>query len=200
MSNWLVYDDFVDLVRNHHHNGFTGLITGVSDSQHSFQIGFRNGQIILLTYRILKGSAALEKLAKIERAKISEHPNTEVPITNSEIPETSAILSRLTMKPEGEAHEITDVTISEPNIKPRDVEISESSTPSSQQTAPDSNQIKKIKAAAVHHFGPIGAMVCEENLTESNLSKYDTNTLLRRIAEEVGANSSDTQAFLSSAS
>lgn len=32
MSNWICYDEFVDLVRNHHHNAFSGLITGVSEA------------------------------------------------------------------------------------------------------------------------------------------------------------------------
>jgi len=200
LSNWLAYDDFIDLVRNHHHDGFTGLITGVSDSQHSFQIGFRSGQVVLLTYRILKGSAALEKLAQIERAKISEHPNTEVPVTHSELPETSSILSRLTMESEEDKHQITNVIIPESNSEPATVAASASSPSSNAQTALDKNQIKKIKNAANHLFGPIGAMVCEEHLSASNLSNYDLDTLLRGIAEEVGANSSDTQAFLISAS
>ncbi len=33
MSNWICYGEFVDLVRNHHHNNaFSGLINGVSDT------------------------------------------------------------------------------------------------------------------------------------------------------------------------
>ena len=51
MSNWILYDDFVDLVRNHHHDGFSGLITGVSEVKHSFQIGFDKGEIVLLNYQ-----------------------------------------------------------------------------------------------------------------------------------------------------
>jgi hypothetical protein len=200
LSNWLAYDDFVDLVRNHHHDAFTGLITGVSDSKHSFQIGFRAGQVVLLTYRILKGSAALEKLVQIDRAKITEHPNTEVPSTNSELPETSSILSRLTMESEEEKHEITDVVIPSSDVETTAVDITAPVVPSNPQTTLDNNQIKKIKTAAIHHFGPIGAMVCEEYLSTSNLSNNDLGTLLRRIAEEVGASSSDTQAFLISAS
>lgn len=45
MSNWVLYDDFVDLVRNHHHNAFSGLITGVSDTRHSFQVEFDHGEV-----------------------------------------------------------------------------------------------------------------------------------------------------------
>ena len=197
MSNWLVYDDFVDLVRNHHHDGFTGLITGVSDSQHSFQIGFRAGQVILLTYRILKGSAALEKLILIDRAKITEHANTEVPASNVELPETSAILSRLTLEDKrdmtGGIHQKRRAAITAAN-RPA------ARNASAARTRLDKSQIKTIKAAAVHHFGPIGAMVCEELLSDANLSNNNLDTLLQGIADEVGADNSDTQAFLDSAS
>jgi hypothetical protein len=197
LSNWLAYDDFVDLVRNHHHDGFSGLITGVSDNQHSFQIGFRAGQVVLLTYRILKGSAALEKLIQIDRAKITEHPNTEIPTSNTELPETSAILSRLTLE---DKQEITDAMMQGQGVASAVVERPAGMKSSAPQTALDNNQIKIIKTAAVHHFGPIGAMVCEEFLSDANLSNNDLNTLLRRIAEEVGADNSDTSAFLNSAS
>lgn len=197
MSNWLAYDEFVDLVRHHHHDGFTGLITGVSDNQHSFQVGFRGGQVISLSYRILKGSAALEKLIQIDRAKITEHPNTEVPASNAELPETSAILSRLTLE---DNQEITDAMIQGLGATSASVKKSAETMSSAPKTTLDNDQIKTIKSAAVHHFGPIGAMVCEEFLSDTNLSNYDLKTLLRRIAEEVGADNSDTRAFLNSAS
>jgi len=205
VSNWLAYEGFVDLVRNHHHNGFTGLITGVSDDQHSFQIGFQEGNVVLLTYRILKGSPALEKLAQINRAKITEHPTTEVPVSQIELPDTSSILSRLTIQTNDETlSDITDI----PEIRqPEGLDAASASASagidqkiSTPQKPPDSNQINAIKSAAIHHFGPIGAMVCEEHLSSSNLSMIDIGTLLHRIAEEVGANDADTQAFLSSVS
>ena len=207
MSNWLPYDSFVDLVRNHHHNGFTGLITGVSDDQHSFQIGFHDGNVILLTYRILKGSPALEKLTQINRAKITEHPTTEVPVSQIELPDTSSILSRLTIQTNDETQpEIANIIPDVP--QPEGMAAVQAATPtasheqkkSAPQKPPDSNRINAIKSAAIHHFGPIGAMVCEEYLSSSNLSNIDLSTLLHRIAEEVGANDADTQAFLESAS
>ncbi len=205
MSNWLPYEGFVDLVRNHHHDGFTGLITGVSDDQHSFQIGFQEGRVVLLTYRILKGAPALEKLTQINRAKITEHPTTQVPVSQVELPDTSSILSRLTIQANDETlHDITVI----PEIRPSEgiaAAPASASTGTSQkistpQKPPDSNRINAIKSAAIHHFGPIGAMVCEEYFSSSNLSNIDIVTLLHRIAEEVGANEADTQAFLKSVS
>ena len=95
MSRWLQHDEFLDMVINYHHDDFTGLITGIDDSQHSFQIGFKGGQIILLTYRISKRSAALDKIAEIERAKITEHPTMDIPGSREELPTTSDILSCL---------------------------------------------------------------------------------------------------------
>jgi len=96
VSNWIIYDDFVDLVRRHHHNAFSGLITGMSDSRHSFQIGFDRGEIVLLTYRIKKGLPALQDITQIERAKITEHPNSDIQETAAGGPDTSVILSQLT--------------------------------------------------------------------------------------------------------
>jgi len=197
LSNWLAYDELVDLVRNYHHDGFTGLITGVSDNQHSFHIGFRSGQIVSLSYRILKGSAALEKMIQIDRAKVTELPNTQVPTSNADLPETSVILSRLTLE---ENQEITDTMIQDRIVASTDVKQPAATKSSAPQMTLDDSQIKTIKSAAVHHFGPIGAMVCEEFLSDAYLSNYDLDTLLRRIAEEVGANNSDTRAFLNSVS
>jgi hypothetical protein len=199
VSNWLAYDDFVDRVRNHHHDGFTGLITGISDSQHSFQIGFRAGQVVLLNYRIFKGAAALEKLIQISRVKISEHPNTDIPATSTVLPETSAILSRLTMESTEDKQNNADLTIPQ-SAETSSAAPSATAASSAQQPALDIRQMNAIKAAAIHHFGPIGAIVCEEFLSAPNVSNIEITTLLRRIAEAVDADSSDTQAFINSAS
>ncbi len=108
MTNWILYDDFVELVRNHHLNAFSGLITGVSDSSHSFQIGFDHGDIVLLTYRIKKGNAALQLITQIVRAKISEHPGRNIQNTGSDVPDTSSVLSQLTA---ATLNETTSITI-----------------------------------------------------------------------------------------
>jgi hypothetical protein len=108
MANWIVYDDFVELVRNHHLDAFSGLITGVSDSNHSFQIGFDRGDIVLLSYRIKKGNAALQLIACIERAKISEHPGRSIQNTGSDVLDTSDVLSQLTAST---LNETTNITI-----------------------------------------------------------------------------------------
>ena len=96
MSNWILYDDFVDLVKNLHNNAFSGLITGVSDDNHSFQIGFDQGAIILLTYRIKKGLAALQLITQIERARITEHPNSDIHEAAGEDLDTHEVLGQLT--------------------------------------------------------------------------------------------------------
>jgi len=207
VSSWLPYDSFVDVVRNHHHDGFTGLITGVSDDQHSFQIGFQNGNIVLLTYRILKGEPALNKLVQIKRAKITEHPTTEVPVSQIDLPDTSSMLSRLTIQTDDETDsDITNIIPDMPAQAEAAANPAIESIPQADQKispsrpAPDSNRLNAIKSAAIHHFGPIGAMVCEEYLSSANLSNVDLGTLLYRIADEVGANDADTQAFLKSVS
>ena len=107
MSNWILYDDFVELVKNHHLNAFSGLITGVSDSNHSFQIGFDHGDIVLLTYRIKKGNAALQLITQIVRAKISEHPGRNIQNTGSDVLDTSSVLLQLTANTLAETTNIT---------------------------------------------------------------------------------------------
>ncbi len=108
MTNWILYDDFVDRVRNHHFNAFSGLITGVSDSNHSFQIGFDHGDIVLLSYRIKKGHAALTMITQIVRAKIIEHPGRNLQNTGSDVLDTSSVLSQLTANT---LNETTNITI-----------------------------------------------------------------------------------------
>lgn len=108
MTNWILYDDFVELVRNHHLNAFSGLITGVSDSNHSFQIGFDHGDIVLLSYRITKGNAALSMITQIVRAKITEHPGRNLQNTCSDVLDTGSLLSQLTA---ATLNETTNITI-----------------------------------------------------------------------------------------
>ncbi len=188
MSNWLLYNEFIDLVRHHHHDSFTGLITGISDTKHSFQIGFNHGNIILLSYRVLKGSAALDEIALINRAKITQHPTTENPGLQPDLPSTSDILTRLTSVPSDTETDLSHITVPPPK---RDNYASTSG-------AADSRLRKIIEAAAVHHFGPIGVMVCEEHLTHTAINEADFETLMLRIAADVGASETDVQAFVDS--
>ncbi len=184
MSSWLLYDEFVDLVRRHHSDGFSGLITGVSDTRHSFQIGFDRGEIVLLNYRIKKGAAALELITRIERAKITEHPTTETPEVSGDVPDTSTVLSQLTANTlDQTGTTVTDISdVSEPRE-----EIARTAS------APvDARMRKIIETAAIHHFGPIGAMVCEEHLSGAN---PDLRAAMLGIAADVGASESDTRAF-----
>ncbi len=189
MSNWILYDDFVDSVRNHHNNAFSGLITGVSDNNHSFQIGFDRGKIVLLTYRIKKGMAALQLITQIERAKITEHPGSDIQETASEALDTSAVLSQLTANTLDET--ITTVTdINDVPAPPR-------TSISSSLRSVDARLKRIIENAAVHHFGPIGAMVCEEHLANP---QGDVRAIMLNIAQDVGASDSDTRAFFQSVS
>lgn len=199
MATWIKYDQFVDLVRNHHHDNFSGLITGVTDDGHSFQVGFMNGDVVLLSYRILRGQQALEKIAQIKKARITQHHTpdiTNITIPQANLPDISTILSRLTTNLEEENKPDISVLIpaehqQQQADKPR---ISNTSV----QQKPDSAKLANIKSAAIHHFGPIGAMVCDEYLSDSNLSSIELPVLLDRIVEDVGASDKDSQAFLHS--
>ncbi len=189
MSNWILYDDFVDLVRNHHHNAFSGLITGVSDARHSFQIGFDNGEIVLLTYRIKKGMAALQLITQIERAKISEHPNSDIHESAGQVPNTSTVLSQLT------ANTLDDTSTT--NIQDIPSPRRARRTQGVETVKIDARLKQIIETAAVHHFGPIGALVCEEHLHDTN---GDVRAIMLGIAQDVGASDADTRAFFQSIS
>lgn len=187
MSNWILYDDFVDMVRNHHHNEYSGLITGVSDRQHSFQVGFIEGEIVLLSYRIKKGMAALPLITQIERAKITEHPSDDMP-ESSEALDTSTVLSRLTSNTLDDTTTTTDIN---------DIPEPPSTSTTTTSRSVDSKLRKIIESAAIHHFGPIGAMVCEEHLANP---EEDVRRIMLKIAQDVGANEADTKAFFQSVS
>jgi hypothetical protein len=189
LSNWILYDDFVDLVRRHHHNAFSGLITGVSDTRHSFQVGFDHGEIVLLTYRIKKGLQALPLITQIERAKITEHPTTDIQDATGDALDTSTVLSQLT------AYTLDETTTLITDISDVPAPSQESQIPASSPV--DASTKKAIEAAAVHHFGPIGAMVCEEHLA---LPKGDIRAIALAIAQDVGASEVDTRAFFTSIS
>ena len=201
MTDWITYDQFVDLIRNHHHNGFSGLITGVNKSNHSFQVGFVRGNIVLLSYRIFRGRQALEKMAQMTKARITEHHTPDIDsitIPQPDLPDINTILSRLTTNLDDDFEpDLSEVVTAQ--TQSRDLERT-NITPTANQEIPDSDRLAAIKSAAIHHFGPIGAMVCEEHLSVSNLSSTELSVLLNRIAEDVGANDQDTRAFLLSVS
>lgn len=184
MSEWITYDQFVDLVRNHHHNSFTGLVTGVSDEQHAFKVGFHVGEIVLLTYRIKKGMPALDLLAQIKQAKITEYPTNNGQYTMENMPDTGAILSQLT------SNTLDDTTVTEISEVP---EMQKASESNSQRIDPVLR--KSIEVAAIHYFGPIGSLVCEELMQDY---RGDLRSLVFEIAQEVGANESDARAFFDS--
>jgi len=188
MSDWLVYDDIVDLVRSRHHDGYSGLLTGVTELQHSFQVGFDNGNIVLLSYRIRKGLAALQLISQIERAKISEYPVTAPVERSSDVPDTGTILSSLTSNTRDDTTSITEIS---------DVPSPQSMRKSGQSGTVDVKMIEIIEAAAIHHFGPIGAMVCAEYLHEA---RGDVRQLMLEIVNEVGASEADSRAFFESIS
>ena len=189
MSNWILYDDFVDLVRNLHDNAFSGLITGVSDDNHSFQIGFDQGAIILLTYRIKKGLAALQLITRIERAKITEHPNSDIHEAAGEDLDTMEVLGQLIANTLDETTTIITSITDVPTLP----QLGRPSDPSSV----DTKTKRLIQTAAVHHFGPIGAMVCDEHLDDP---RGDVRAIVFSIAQDVGASEADTEAFLQTVS
>lgn len=186
MNHWIAYQDFVELVRNHHGAGYSGLITGVSDQGHSFQVGFDHGRIALLSYRIKKGAAALELIAQIERARISEHPNSEFPAASGEVPETSRILSRL-IGAMGGAELVRPELSAVPEMPPSAI--------TSTARKIDKKLRQAIEAAAVHHFGPIGAIICAEHLDDCN---GDVRQVMLLIAQDAGLDEAEAQAFYQS--
>jgi hypothetical protein len=188
VSDWIVYDDLVDLVRERHHGGHSGLLTGVTELQHSFQIGFDKGNIVLLTYRVKKGLAALQLISQINRAKISEYPVSTVVGVSSDVPDTSTVLSRLTSNTLEDSTSITEIT---------EVPSPPSTNESGKPRTVDAKIKTIIEAAAVHHFGPIGAMVCEEHLVDA---RGDVRQIMLEIANDVGASEADTRAFFKSVS
>ena len=185
MSNWILYDDFVDQMRNLHDNAYSGLVTGVSDDNHSFQIGFDQGAIILLTYRIKKGLAALQLITQIERARITEHPNSDIHEAAGEDLDTQEVLGQLVANTLDETTTVITSITDVPTLPQNDGPAASSSV--------DKKLKQLIKTAAVHHFGPIGAMVCDEHLDHH---QGDVRAIVFSIAQEVGASEADTEAFL----
>ena len=194
MAQWINYEGLIDLIRNHHHDGFTGLITGLTDSQHSFQIGFSRGDIILMSYRVIKGTRAVGKIAEIDRAKVTVHPTVKIPNIVSELPKTSSILQQLTVSSSFDDETVLSVAI--PSNPTPEKRASQAKPVEGIAYDPDLN--KKIEESAIHFFGPIGAMVCEEKMESFNAETTNIRTLLQEIALEVGANEPDTQAFYQS--
>jgi hypothetical protein len=201
----LLYAELVELLRLHLRDGKSGLITGITEKQHSFQIGFEKGEIVFLSYRVLKSLAALERLLLVDSAKIVEHLGTSPPAQQFDLPDSSTIMSRLAMGKFGVASGETTAAA--------DAGVSPASQPGSAPSQPsqdtnqvlmssgvyakiDVSQIDAIKRSAVHTFGPFGAMMCDKHLTPSSLASADLRTILTRIAQDLGASDTDTKTFI----
>jgi hypothetical protein len=205
VNGTLSYAELVELLRLHLRDGISGLITGISDKQHSFQIGFEKGKIVFLSYRVLKSSAALEKILLIDSAKIVEHIGTSPPAHQFDLPDSSTIMSRLAMgkfavASGGETTAAADTGVSptpQPGSAPSSSEGSNQVLMSSGVYAKiDVSQIDAIKRSAIHTFGPFGAMMCDKHLTPSSLASADLRTILTRIAQDLGASDTDTKTFI----
>jgi len=184
VSDWIPYNEFVDLVCARHHSAYSGLITGISNQNHAFRIGYRDGEITLLRYRIKKGPEALRLISQIERVKITDHPNAQLPVNTGDVPDTNTILSQLTTRSLADTELSMDIT-----------DISELSDSSIGHNARSIDPVfrRRIEAAAVHYFGPIGAIVCAEHLDRSDT---DLQSILLGISQDVGASDTDTKHFL----
>jgi hypothetical protein len=200
----LSYAELVELLRLHLRDGKSGLITGITEKQHSFQIGFEKGEIVFLSYRVLKSLAALERLLLIDSAKVVEHLGTSPPAQQFDLPDSSTILSRLAMGKFAVASGETaaaDTAVS-PTPQPGSTPLPPSegsnqvSTSSGVYAKIDVSQIDSIKRSAVHTFGPFGAMMCDKHLTPSSLASADLRTILTRIAQDLGASDADTKTFI----
>lgn len=184
MSDWMRYDDIVERVNTCHLEAYSGLIIGVTNERHSFQIGFERGEIIMLTYRVKKGMDALRLITRIERARVAEHPNPDMPGGRDNSLVTGNVLARLAARTADDTTTITRLDEIPSGLDRTDI------------TVPgqlDARMRENIEKAARDHFGPIGAMICEERLDNP---EGDVRTILLSIAHEVGASDADTRAFL----
>lgn len=184
MSAWLSYEQFVERVKTRHLEAFTGLLTGVCESQHSFQIGFERGKIILLTCRLRKGMEALRLITRLTQVRIAEHPIPAMHAGRDDSINTQAVIEVLVARTADDTTTITRVDES-----PARFEQTELTIPG----LLDSRLRRAIEAAALNYFGPIGALLCEEQFEKPD---GDVRSIIISIAREVDASEDDTRAFL----
>jgi hypothetical protein len=184
MSEWMLYDDIVDRVKTCHLESYSGLIIGVTEGRHSFQIGFERGEIVFLTYRVKKGMEALGLISQIERARVAEHPLIDMPEGRDGSLDTTDIISRLVDRTADDT-----TTITRMDEIPATIDATDITVPGQL----DAKMRETIETAAREHFGPIGALICEDQLDNP---AGDVRTILLSIALEAGAGEADTRAFL----
>ncbi len=184
MSDWLSYEQLVERVKTRHVDAFTGLLTGVCEHQHSFQIGFERGRIILLTCRLRKGMEALRLITRLERARIAEHPIPAMHAGRDDSIDTETVIEVLVAKSADDTTTITRVDASAGRTEQTDLTI---------PGMLDARLRQAIEAAALNHFGPIGALLCEEQFENP---EGDVRSIIISIAREVDAGEDATRAFL----
>lgn len=184
MSGWMDYDAIVERVGSSHFEGYSGLIIGVTESRHSFQIGFERGEIILLTYRVKKGMDALRLITQVQRARVAEYPNSDMPGGHDNTLDTGTVIARLLARTDDDTTTITRLDHVQ-SVDKTDITI---------PGLLDAKIRKTIETAARNHFGPVGALICEQRLDNP---EGDVRSIVLSIAHEVGASEDDTRAFFS---
>jgi len=184
MSNWMLYDEIVECVNTCHLEAYSGLIIGVTESRHSFQIGFERGEIIILTYRVKKGLDALRLITQVERARVAEHPSSDMPVGRDKTLDTGTVIARLIARTADDTTTITRLDQVSGKIDDTDMTI---------PGQLDAKMRKTIQTAARDHFGPIGAQVCNQQLDNP---EGDVRSIVLSIAHEVGASEADIRAFI----
>ena len=127
---------------------------------------------------------ALRLITGLLRARIAEHPIPAMHAGRDDSIDTDAVLEILAAKT---ADDTTTITRLEQSASPAE---------RTDLTIPgllDPRLKRAIEAAALNHFGPIGALLCEEQFEKP---EGDVRSIMISIAREVDASEDDTRAFL----
>ena len=118
------------------------------------------------------------------RARIAEHPIPAMHAGRDDSIDTDAVLAVLSAKTADDTTTITRLEQSRSPAEQTDLTI---------PGLLDPRLKRAIEIAALNHFGPIGALLCEEQFEKP---EGDVRSIMISIAREVDASEDDTRAFL----
>ncbi|MEJ2612175.1 MAG: hypothetical protein P8179_19415 [Candidatus Thiodiazotropha sp.] len=175
-SSLLSFPDIIDELRYLGRSKVTGSLFIVSDEKHYATVGFENGRIISLQYRLSFGESAIPMLAKINHGSC-RFQNTSNFIRKTNFNDNEEVFQKIMeARNDGKNKEVESIDI--PNMLAE--QIIGDNARKGQALYLSSQQKIDIEDVLIEELGPIGAIVMD-----SLVMCHDLGSMLNIIREEV---------------
>ena len=178
----LSHDQLIDVLRGLCAAKRSGIMFIITAENHAAQFALRDGAIAGLSYRLLRGSAALPSMRALRAGRYRFQTET-VDHTDPELPATSELLALL----------VSESTVSGPTVsEPADAAGPrvEPETAPPQDPGPAPAAVRSLIEYELAEFlGPIAGLICQEHLGRAG--RLDSPSDLARLVDALAVEIED---------